>query len=76
MDLSQIGIFALGCPAIWLVSRREKWRRWGYILGLASQGFWFYSSIKHEQWGIAVMSVFYTYAWGLGVWDFWIKNPN
>jgi hypothetical protein len=74
MDLSQIGILALGCPAIWLLGRREKWRRWGYILGLASQPFWIYTAIAHEQWGIAAVSLCYAYGWIQGIYNFWIKD--
>jgi hypothetical protein len=53
--------------------RREHWRRWGLIVGLMGQPFWFWSSWQHEQWGIFAVSVWYTYAWLQGIWNFWIK---
>jgi len=74
MELSQIGILIFGCSAVWFVGRKENWRRWGFILGLCSQPFWLYTSIVHEQWGIAILSFWYTYSWCQGIWNFWIKT--
>jgi len=76
MGYSQIGIILLSCPAIWLVSRKDKWKRWGYILGLCGQPLWLYSSIENGQWGIAILSLWYTYAWGQGVYNYWIKEES
>jgi len=73
-EISQIWILVFGCSAVWFVGRLEKWRRWGYILGLLSQPAWLYTSIVHEQWGIALLSVWYTYSWGQGVYNYWIKE--
>ena len=33
--------------------------RWGFVLGLATQPFWFYTSFRHRQWGIFIASIFY-----------------
>ena len=71
MDLAQVGIFIFSTPALWLVSRRESWGRWGYIAGLAGQPFWFYTTIKAEQWGIVALCCFYTYSWLQGIYNFW-----
>jgi hypothetical protein len=70
----QIGIMIFGASAIWFVGRKEAWRRWGYILGLLGQPFWIYSSITTEQWGILILTLFYMYSWGMGVWNYWIKK--
>jgi len=70
--ISQVLILVIGGAAIWLVSRLEEWKRWGYILGLISQPFWFYTTWKHSQWGLFILSVWYTYSWGLGVYNYWI----
>jgi len=72
-DINQWGIIVLSCTSIWLVGRREHWRRWGFVVGLMGQPFWFWSSWQHEQWGIFAVSVWYTYAWLQGIWNFWIK---
>lgn len=72
--IAQVGIMIFGASAIWLVGRKENWRKWGYLLGLCSQPFWIYSSINNEQWGILVMTLFYTYSWCQGIYNFWIDK--
>lgn len=67
-------IFVFGTSAIYLVGRKEHWRRWGFILGLAGQPFWFYTFFTAEQWGMLCMCLMYTYSWGNGVWNHWIKK--
>ena len=69
MDLvAQVGIVAFGATAIWLVGRPEPWSRWGYVLGICSQPFWLWTSVSHRQWGIAVLTLWYGYSWGQGIW--------
>ncbi len=70
----QISIALTGGAAIWLVSRLEHWKRWGYIIGMIGQPAWFYATIASEQWGIFVLSLWYTYAWGQGIYNYWIKK--
>lgn len=70
--IAQLWIMIFGCVAIWLVGRPEEWSRFGYIFGILSQPAWFYTSIKHRQWGILLLSIWYTYAWGQGIWYHWI----
>mgnify|MGYP000957940966 CR=1 FL=1 len=72
--LSQIFIFTFGVTAIWLVGRKEKWKRWGYIFGLCGQPFWMYQFITHQQWGMFLMTAFYTYSWAMGIYNYWIKK--
>ena len=74
--IPQTAIILLGCSSAWLVGRREHWRRWGFVLGLASQPFWLWTSVVHEQWGIAALSLWYAYAWGQGVYNFWVKEGS
>ena len=74
MDFAQVGIVVFGCSAIWILGRREPWRRWGYILGLASQPFWFYEAIGRRRWGILIISLIYTVSWAQGIYNFWIKE--
>jgi len=74
MDFSQIVIFIFGSLSIWFVSRKEKWKRWGYIFGMIAQPFWFYVSIENKQWGIVAVSFIYTYSWGMGIYNYWIKK--
>ena len=74
MIFSQIMIFVFGCSSIWLVSRKEIWKRWGYIIGFLGQPFWFYVTIKNEQWGMFGLTIFYTYSWLIGIYIYWIKK--
>lgn len=76
MDLSQIMIFIFGAAGIWFVGRKEKWKRWGYILGFLAQPFWFYTAITNDQWGIFMLSIFYCYGWGTGIYNYWIKKDK
>ena len=41
--------------------------RWGFVVGLATQPFWFYTSFRHRQWGIFIASIFYAFGWAMGV---------
>ena len=41
--------------------------RWGFVIGLATQPFWFYTSFRHRQWGIFIASIFYAFGWAIGV---------
>lgn len=74
--ISQIWIAVFGATAVWLVGRLEHWKRWGYVLGLCSQPAWFYTTIKHEQWGILCLSIWYTYSWGQGVYNYFILENS
>jgi hypothetical protein len=67
-------IFLFGASAIWLVSRKENWKKWGYILGLLAQPFWLYSTFTDKQWGMFCLSLFYTYSWIQGIYNYWIKK--
>lgn len=75
--MTQAAILILSGLAIWLVSHRSaKVRRWGYIAGLAGQPFWLWTTYQAEQWGLVVLSVWYTWAWTRGVFNFWIKQEG
>ena len=74
--ISQIAIMIFGASAIWLVGRKEKWRKWGYVLGFMGQPFWIYTAIISEQWGILVMTLFYAYSWSQGIYNYWIKEAT
>ena len=73
MPLDQIGIALLGLTAIALVNSKGKCQRYGCLFGMASQPFWFWSSIKAEQWGIVALVACYTLLWGRGIWNNWIE---
>jgi len=73
-DWIQFFIAALGVLAIMLIGREERYRKWGYLLGLVGQPFWVWSSYAAGQWGILVLSLLYLFCWGQGVWHYWINT--
>lgn len=74
MTIAQIFIFIFGVSAIILVGKKDPIRKWGFVLGLLGQPFWFYTAFTSEQWGVLLMCLFYTYSWGLGVYNNFIKK--
>lgn len=74
MAISQILIFITGVPAIYLVSRKDKWQKYGYIFGLMGQPIWVYITLTQAQYGMFALTVVYTFSWINGVYNHWIKK--
>lgn len=72
--IEQICIAITGVVAILLSQqdKRKEWKKYACIFGLIGQPFWFYSTYNSEQWGIFILSIFYTYAWFIGLKNNWI----
>ena len=71
--MEQVAIALTGTIAIWLTQQqREGWKRFACIFGMIGQPFWFYSAYTAEQWGILIITFFYTYSWGLGIYNNWL----
>lgn len=64
--IAQIGATVCGCIGIWMVGRPEQWRKWGFLIGLCGQPFWFYTLTVNKQYIILLMTFWYTYSWGQG----------
>ncbi len=76
-DANQFFILVFSAIAIGLVGRREKWSRWGYIFGIASQPFWLYETFAEKQWGMFALSIWYCISWGQGIYNYWIiQDPE
>lgn len=75
MDIiSQIAIIVLCMSASWLVNdHRPHIARFGPVLGLASEPFWFYTTYTHHQWGIFASAFVYTFSWSRGFYNHWIR---
>lgn len=72
--IDQMMIALTGCVAVFLTQQNNvKWKKYAPILGLVGQPFWFYTTYANEQWGIFILSFFYTYSWGLGVYNSWVR---
>ena len=73
--LDQIAIVVTGVIAIWLANdTREEWRRYACLFGLAGQPFWFYSAFDSGQYGILILTLFYTLSWIRGFMSHWVRQ--
>ena len=69
--ISQIAIPILGATAIMLVAKKNKW---GFVFGLASQPFWFITSLVNQQWGVFIVNIILTFSWLLGIYEWFFKK--
>lgn len=75
--IDQIAIGALGVTTVLLTNdHRESVRVWACVFGLIAQPFWFYATISASQWGITLLTCFYTLGWSRGFYNFWIKDDQ
>jgi len=75
--MEQIFIAFTGVTAIWLTQqKKEEWKKYACLFGLAGQPFWFYSAYTSESWGIFTLVLFYTYFWLLGVKNNWLNKEG
>lgn len=73
--ITQLLIVITGALAIWLTQQpNDAIKKYACIVGLIGQPFWFYSAIAAEQWGIFLLTCFYTYAWYIGLKNGWLNN--
>lgn len=70
--ISQICAATFALTAAFLMARKNKW---GVIVGLANQPFWFFITIYHQQWPIFIMAIIYTAVWIYGIYNWWF-NPK
>jgi hypothetical protein len=69
-DLLQGVMLVAGAIAIVLASMPPRRARWGWLVGLAAQPLWLYSTFNAGQWGMFVLALFYTWGWGAGAWRY------
>ena len=72
-NISQVGVAIFGVTSIILVSKKNKW---GFVLGLLSQPFWFITSFINEQWGVFFLSMVYTASWIFGIYEWFFKDKK
>lgn len=68
--IAQIAILILSAAAIFLVGSPETILL-GMGIGLAAQPFWFWETLRNRQWGMFLLSVFYTAAYARGIFNYW-----
>lgn len=71
--VAQAGIFIFGASSILLLSYKNKW---GTVLGLLSQPFWFTAAILDEQYGVLAVNVVYLIVWSIGVYNWFFKKDS
>lgn len=71
--ISQIAILIFGASAIVLVAKKNKW---GFVVGLLSQPFWFITAYINDQWGVFLVSVVFTGSWCLGIYEWFFKDKT
>lgn len=70
--VSQIAIALFGLSSIFLIAKKNKW---GFVLALIAQPFWFITTYIHEQWGIFALSFVYSGTWLYGFYQ-WFFTDN
>ena len=69
--IAQVAITLFGTSAILFIAKKNKW---GFVLGLASQPFWFITAYIHEQWGVFLTAIIFTINWIYGIYNWFYKK--
>lgn len=72
-QIAQYIIMVLGPSAVWICGWKNKYQRYGYIIGCICQPFWFITLIYNEQYPVLIAAFVYTFAWLTGLWNYWIR---
>jgi hypothetical protein len=73
----QVWVAVCGMSAVWLLSYKDRRvRRWGYVVGLLSQPGWLISAVLAEQWGIALLTIWYTLSYVRGMVQHFKRESN
>ena len=67
-------IILFSCGAIWLLTQKGALVRWGHVVGMIGQMGWFYTTYKHGQWGMFVVTCWFTYCYYKGINNYWFKG--
>ncbi len=74
LDLMVQPIIAVfSAVALFMVAKRNKW---GFVVGLFVQPFWFYTSIINKQWGVFFATVLYTLSFLYGIREWFFRQPS
>ena len=69
--VAQCTVPVLGITAGMMVACKKKW---GFVIGLASQPFWITTAIINHQWGSLVSAVFFVFVWAFGIYKWFSKD--
>jgi len=73
-QVAQYVILILGPTAVFLVGSKGRLRRWGYLVGLLTQPWWFITLYCNGQWPVLVVSIIYTVSWANGVRNYIVRR--
>lgn len=68
--LVQIAITIFSCLSIFLLSTK-RYFKYGFVVGLIGQPFWIYTSWDNAQWGIFIVSIWFTISHIRGIRNHW-----
>ena len=71
--VTQAGATILGILFVILVGKKNKW---GFVAGLASQPFWYATTIIHHQWILIAVNIVYTYSYAVGFREWFFQNKS
>ena len=72
--ISQFAIPILTGVSSYLMSRTDKWNKWGFVVALIGQPFWFYTSLNNKQYGLFVLACWCTISWLNGIYKRFYKK--
>lgn len=64
--IAQLGVGILGSSAVILIAKKNKW---GFVVGLLSEPFWFITAFLNQQWGVFFLSIIYACIWIYGIYE-------
>lgn len=67
----QGAILLLSSAAMWVLAMPAPANRWGFVIGLAAQPFWFIATWRARQWGMFANTFIYTAALLVGLRNHW-----
>ena len=72
--LIQAYLFITSAASVYLVSRTDKWHKWGFVAGLLSEPGWLYMAYTTNQWAVLLLTLWWTYYWGAGAYRRFFKE--
>lgn len=71
--ISQIAIFVFGVTSLILITKKNKW---GFVIALLGQPFYFFTSYENKQWGLFLVTLVYTFIWAYGAHEWFSKKKK
>ncbi|MCX4187182.1 hypothetical protein [Methylophaga sp. OBS4] len=73
--IEQMIIAVTGVIAIFLTqSSNPNIQKYACLVGVVGQPFWMMATYQSGQWGMFVLTLFYTLAWCRGIYNFWFRQ--